>query len=64
MAILNNYDVKPFKGEKRMVMTTSARFGGKFYFLAYSYMACALLSFIGSVLVFTMSYLKNKVQYE
>ena len=61
MAILNNYDVSPFKGEKRMIITTSSRFGGKFYFLAYSYVACSVIALIGSILVFTMSYMKSKI---
>ena len=64
MAILNNYNVEPFRGEKRMVMTTTAMFGGKFYFLAYSYMACAIIAFIGSILVFVMRYMKSKIQFE
>jgi LEM3 (ligand-effect modulator 3) family / CDC50 family len=63
IAILNNYDVVPFKGEKRMVMTTSSIFGGKFYFLAYSYMACAVIAFIGSALVFIMHRMKSKLHY-
>lgn len=64
IAILNNYDVTPFKGEKRMVMTTAAMFGGKFYFLAYSYIACAVISAIGAVLVFVMGHMKSKIQYD
>ena len=64
MVILNNYDVEPFKGKKRMVMTTTAMFGGKFYFLAYSYMASAIIAFIGLVLVFVMRYMKSKIQFE
>ncbi|OMJ69821.1 hypothetical protein SteCoe_32339 [Stentor coeruleus] len=61
MAILNNYDVTPFKGEKRMVMTTSSQFGGKFYFLSYSYFVCAGIAFIGSFLVFIMGHMKSKI---
>lgn len=60
IAILNNYDVKPFNGEKRMVMTTTSRFGGKFYFLSYSYFACAIISLIGSILVFIMGRIQSK----
>lgn len=60
IAILNNYDVRPFKGEKRMVMTTSSRFGGKFYFLSYSYFVCALISIIGSIIVLIMGRMKAK----
>jgi hypothetical protein len=63
IAILNNYDVAPFNGEKRMVMTTGSRFGGKFYFLSYCYFACAAIALIGAVIVFIMNYMKKKYHF-
>lgn len=61
--IENNYEVRPFKGEKHIVMATTNMIGGKNYFLAYAFLTMGSLSFIfAMVIVIANSIIKKNKQ--
>jgi hypothetical protein len=60
VAIVNNYDVSSFDGQKHVVISTTALFGGKNEFLGVLYIVVGGIALVGSALMFATQYLKNK----
>lgn len=55
----NNYDVSKWKGQKKLVLSTTNALGGKNYFLGTCYLVVGAVSLLFS-LVFMAAYCKKK----
>ena len=57
--VRNNYQVKPFQGQKSFVISTTNALGGKNYFLAICYITVGTLCMLFSF-VFCVAYMKKR----
>jgi hypothetical protein len=61
LKIQNNYEVKPFQGQKSFVVSTTNALGGKNYFLAVCYITVGTLCMMFAF-VFCVAWMKRKNQ--
>ena len=59
LKISNNYEVKPFQGQKSFVISTTNALGGKNYFLAVCYITVGTLCMLFAF-VFCVAYMKKR----
>lgn len=59
LRIYNNYEVLPFQGQKKFVISTTNALGGKNYFLAICYIVVGVLCMLFSF-VFCVAYMKKR----
>ena len=57
--INNQFDVKPYDGQKYFVLSTTNALGGKNYFLAFCYLGLGLLCLIFAF-IFCFAYMKKR----